>query len=187
MLWPACAVGVYLLLRGCSGLWRASLKSRGICVLACLMCMVILFPNARQAFHNSYQPYPMSKESQYTLLAQYARENPDQMLIADGAFGRDPRLFPLRGGLLPQNLLLAWGSWNNHSEGYRALFERFGYQHDAFGLERFLDDAVYLVVPAGREPEEWFVNALQEHAGSDVTWTAEPHDSFQIVRFEKNP
>ena len=185
VLWPACAVGVYLLLRGCAALWRASLKQKAACLLVCLLCMVILFPNVRQAFHNSYQPYPMAKESQYTQLAQYARENPDQLLIADGAFARDPRLFPARDGESPSNLLLAWGSWNNHSQGYRALFEQFGYQHDVFGLECFLDDAVRLVTPAGREPDEWFVNALKEHAGSDVTWTAQEQGSFRILQFAK--
>lgn len=185
VLWPACAAAVYLLLMEGAQWRRAAGKRRIVCWLAALMCVAIAFPNVRQAFYNSYQPYPMARESQYTELAQYARENPDRLLIADGAFGRDPRLFPVRGAVLPSNLLLGWGSWNNHSQGYRMLFERFGYQHDAFKLESFLDDALKLVVPAAHEPPEWFVNALCEKAGTNVTWTAEEYGSFRILRFEK--
>ena len=185
VLWPACTAAAYLLLRGVAYLWHASGKHRFICLLASLMCLVIAYPNIRQAFHNSYQPYSLAAESEYTHLIQYANEKSDQLLFVDGSLGCNPRLFPVRSGKPPQNLLLAWGGWNNHSQGYRALFERFGYQHDAFLLEYFLDDKIAFVLPADREPPEWLISALCERTGTDVTWVAEEYASLRILHFKK--
>ena len=38
-----------------------------------------------------------------------------------------------------------WGSWNNHSQGYRALFAAHGLMSDQFHVTDFLTDTVRLV------------------------------------------
>lgn len=180
VLWPACAVSAYLALLGGERALRNGHKY--LCALGALACAVVLLPNARQALANTYQPYPMERESVYTRVERYALEHPEQLVIGTGALGRDPRLFPDRSQGVPDNLLLAWGGWNNHSKGYRAVMARFGYE-DGFRMADFAGGNVVLAAAAGEQPPPFLIACIQEQTGRAPRWDAQAYDGFTIYRF----
>lgn len=180
VLWPACAAGAYLALLGGTGALRNS-HSR-LCALCALACAVVLLPNARQALQNTYQPYSMERQSVYTRVERYALDHPDTLVIGTGRLARDPRLFPDRSQGVPDNLLLAWGGWNNHSEGYRALMARFGYA-DGFRLADFASGPVALAAAEGEQPPAFLLACIQEQTGVCPRWDAQECDGFTVYRF----
>ncbi len=180
VLWPACAVGAYLALLGGGNAFRDGRKC--LCALCSLACAVLLVPNARQAFANTYQPYPMERESVYTRVERYALDHPDTLVIGTNALGRDPRLFPDRSQGVPNNLLLGWGSWNNYSKGYRAVMEHFGYG-DGFHMADFVHGNVALAAKSGEEPPSFLVACMEEDVAAAVSWRTEAYDGFTIYQF----
>ncbi|MEG0901897.1 MAG: hypothetical protein RSG96_07235, partial [Clostridia bacterium] len=104
--------------------------------------------------------------------------------IGDSELGFDKRLFPDRTAGIPTNVLPIWGSWNNHSEGYRALFAQHGLVHDQFEITDFLRENVRLL--SGGEPSEPFMAYLRERAGGEVQAIAcGGGNGFTVYRFER--
>lgn len=178
VMWPACTVGVYLAVHNGAALVHRGGLRRVMGIGMAFACAVVLIPNARQAFSNSYQPYPMPRESVYMRLEEYALAHPEQLVIASNSLGRDPRLFPERRAGLAPNLLMGWGSWNNHSAGYRALFANFGYAHDQFTLQDLVDSAIRLAVPENEELPQPLLDVI----GKPVACGMEKQEGFRIYR-----
>lgn len=134
----------------------------------------------------TYQPFAGTSDSAYTRLERYALAHEDELFVCDSAFGYDNALFPDWSAGKPRNLLLNWGGWNSHSEGYRAAFERFGYEHDHFQIMNFLDEPLRLVTRADAEPSEALFNCMSEQAGYPVEAVLEAReDGFWIYRFQE--
>ena len=127
VLMPAIALAMWLVLHGAAGLWSAGRSlHRAVAVAAVVMCALLLAPCVKTAYHNTYNPFPGQGESACTRLERYALAHEDRLFIADLSLGDDRSLFPDWSAGKPDNLLLAWGGWNNHSEGYCAALARFG-------------------------------------------------------------
>ena len=179
VLFPAFAFGVYLLL-------RLPKRRRMAAMLA--VC-VLLLPCLRQAWVQSHQPKPAARETVFTRLDEYAVEHPDELIIGDGSIGRDPTLFPVRAQGFANNLLLCWGGWNTHSEGYRAVMASFGYEHQSFRIASFLDPAIRLAVKQGAAPSANLMAVMEEQTGTSVEAVlCYEGDGFAVYRFEtRNP
>lgn len=184
VLLPACAMALWLVLNGAAALRRGCAARRGAAVAAVLACAVLLAPCMKASYQNTYNPSAAQGESACTRLERYALSHGDELFIADLAFGEDRSLFPDWSAGKPNNLLLSWGGWNNHSEGYCAVFARFGYEHDQFRIADFLDSPLRLVTGEGAQPAEAFMNCLREQAGRPVTAVPEAkEDGFWVYRF----
>lgn len=154
-------------------------------VAAAVLCAALLLPNVRTGVRFTYQPSAGASDSMYTRLERYALAHEDELFIGDSALGCDRALFPDWSAGKPANLLLSWGGWNNHSEGYRAAFARFGYEHDHFRIANFLDAPLRLVTRAGGAPSEALLACMGEQAGCRVEAIAEAQeDGFWIYRFQ---
>lgn len=188
VLLPACSLAAWLALRAlraprepsARGLWgRLPVQALAI------GCAAGLLWGSYTAAAGVYVP-PSARadpsESVYAKLDRYAAAHPDLLLIGDNALDIDRRLFPSWGEGKPDNLLFIWGSWNNHSAGYRALLARFGYRHDAFLVTNFLDDSVRLVTSLEAPPEA-FMDYLRQRAGGEVSATVcETGNGFTVFR-----
>ena len=151
---------------------------------AVLVGAAMLAPCARAAYHSTYNPYPAQGESACTRLERYALAHGDRLFIADLSLGDDRSLFPDWSAGKPANLLLAWGGWNNHSEGYCAAFARFGYAHDGFRIADFADSPLRLVTGAGAQPSDAFVACLNRQLGRPVTAVLEAEEGgFAVYAF----
>ena len=129
-------------------------------------------------------PDPAQGESACTRLERYALAHGDRLFIADLSLGDDRSLFPDWSAGKPANLLLAWGGWNNHSEGYCAAFARFGYAHDGFRIADFADSPLRLVTGAGAQPSDAFMACLNRQLGRPVTAVLEAEEGgFAVYAF----
>lgn len=185
VLLPAIALVLWLTLSGAAGLWGSGRVWRQTAAVAVvLMCAAMLAPCAKTAYHNTYNPYPSQGESVCTRLERYALAHGDRLFIADLSLGDDRSLFPDWSAGKPDNLLLAWGGWNNHSEGYCAAFANFGYEHDGFRIADFVNSPLRLVTGAGTQPSDAFMACLSQQSGQDITVVLEAkEDGFQVFRF----
>ena len=151
---------------------------------AVLVGAAMLAPCARAAYHSTYNPDPAQGESACTRLERYALAHGDRLFIADLSLGDDRSLFPDWSAGKPANLLLAWGGWNNHSEGYCAAFARFGYAHDGFRIADFADSSLRLVTGAGAHPSDAFMACLNRQLGRPVTAVLEAEEGgFAVYAF----
>lgn len=185
VLLPAVALALWLVLHGAAGLWTSgSGPRRAAAVAAVLVGAAMLAPCARAAYHSTYNPYPAQGESACTRLERYALAHGDRLFIADLSLGDDRSLFPDWSAGKPANLLLAWGGWNNHSEGYCAAFARFGYAHDGFRIADFADSPLRLVTGAGAQPSDAFMACLNRQLGRPVTAVLEAEEGgFAVYAF----
>ena len=185
VLLPAVALALWLVLHGAAGLWTSgSGPRRAAAVAALLVGAAMLAPCARAAYHSTYNPDPAQGESACTRLERYALAHGDRLFIADLSLGDDRSLFPDWSAGKPANLLLAWGGWNNHSEGYCAAFARFGYAHDGFRIADFADSPLRLVTGAGAQPSDAFMACLNRQLGRPVTAVLEAEEgSFAVYAF----
>ena len=185
VLLPAMAMAMWLVLHGAAGLWSAGRSlHRAVAVAAVLVGAAMLAPCARAAYHSTYNPYPAQGESACTRLERYALAHGDWLFIADLSLGDDRSLFPDWSAGKPANLLLAWGGWNNHSEGYCAAFARFGYAHDGFRIADFADSPLRLVTGAGAQPSDAFMACLNRQLGRPVTAVLEAEEGgFAVYAF----
>lgn len=185
VLLPAVALALWLVLHGAAGLWiSGSGPRRAAAVAAVLVGAAMLAPCARVAYHSTYNPYPAQGESACTRLERYALAHGDRLFIADLSLGDDRSLFPDWSAGKPANLLLAWGGWNNHSEGYCAAFARFGYAHDGFRIADFADSPLRLVTGAGAQPSDAFMACLNRQLGRPVTAVLEAEEGgFAVYAF----
>lgn len=185
VLMPAIALAMWLVLHGAAGLWSAGRSlHRAAAVLAVLMCVALLAPCVKTAYHNTYNPFPGQGESACTRLERYALAHEDRLFIADLSLGDDRSLFPDWSAGKPDNLLLAWGGWNNHSEGYCAALARFGYEHDGLRIADFADSSLRLVTGAGAQPSDAFMACLNRQLGRPVTAVLEAEeDGFAVYAF----
>ena len=185
VLLPAVALALWLVLHGAAGLWTSgSGPRRAAAVAAVLVGAAMLAPCARAAYHSTYNPYPAQGESACTRLERYALAHGDRLFITDLSLGDDRSLFPDWSAGKPANLLLAWGGWNNHSEGYCAAFARFGYAHDGFRIADFADSPLRLVTGAGAQPSDAFMACLNRQLGRPVTAVLEAEEGgFAVYAF----
>ncbi len=185
VLLPAVALALWLVLHGAAGLWTSgSGPRRAAAVAAVLVGAAMLAPCARAAYHSTYNPDPAQGESACTRLERYALAHGDRLFIADLSLGDDRSLFPDWSAGKPANLLLAWGGWNNHSEGYCAAFARFGYAHDGFRIADFADSSLRLVTGAGAHPSDAFMACLNRQLGRPVTAVLEAEEGgFAVYAF----
>ena len=185
VLLPAVALALWLVLHGAAGLWTSgSGPRRAAAVAAVLVGAAMLAPCARAAYHSTYNPDPVQGESACTRLERYALAHGDRLFIADLSLGDDRSLFPDWSAGKPANLLLAWGGWNNHSEGYCAAFARFGYAHDGFRIADFADSPLRLVTGAGAQPSDAFMACLNRQLGRPVTAVLEAEEGgFAVYAF----
>ena len=185
VLLPAVALALWLVLHGAAGLWTSgSGPRRAAAVAAVLVGAAMLAPCARAAYHSTYNPDPAQGESACTRLEHYALAHGDRLFIADLSLGDDRSLFPDWSAGKPANLLLAWGGWNNHSEGYCAAFARFGYAHDGFRIADFADSPLRLVTGAGAQPSDAFMACLNRQLGRPVTAVLEAEEGgFAVYAF----
>ena len=185
VLLPAVALALWLVLHGAAGLWTSgSGPRRAAAVAAVLVGAAMLAPCARAAYHSTYNPDPAQGESACTRLERYALAHGDRLFIADLSLGDDRSLFPDWSAGKPANLLLAWGGWNNHSEGYCAAFARFGYAHDGFRIADFADSPLRLVTGAGAQPSDAFMACLNRQLGRPVTAVLEAEEGgFAVYAF----
>ena len=185
VLLPAMAMALWLVLHGAAGLWSAGRSlHRAVAVAAVVMCALLLAPCVKTAYHNTYNPFPGQGESACTRLERYALAHEDRLFIADLSLGDDRSLFPDWSAGKPDNLLLAWGGWNNHSEGYCAALARFGYAHDGLRIADFADSSLRLVTGADAEPSEAFMACLDRQLGQPVTAVLEAEeDGFAVYAF----
>ena len=185
VLLPAVALALWLVLHGAAGLWASgSGPRRAAAVAAVLVGAAMLAPCARAAYHSTYNPYPAQGESACTRLERYALAHGDRLFITDLSLGDDRSLFPDWSAGKPANLLLAWGGWNNHSEGYCAAFARFGYAHDGFRIADFADSPLRLVTGAGAQPSDAFIACLNRQLGRPVTAVLEAEEGgFAVYAF----
>ena len=185
VLMPAIALAMWLVLHGAAGLWSAGRSlHRAVAVAAVVMCALLLAPCVKTAYHNTYNPFPGQGESACTRLERYALAHEDRLLIADLSLGDDRSLFPDWSAGKPDNLLLAWGGWNNHSEGYCAALARFGYEHDGLRIADFADSSLRLVTGAGAQPSDAFMACLNRQLGRPVTAVLEAEeDGFAVYAF----
>ena len=185
VLLPAAALALWLVLHGAAGLWGAGRgPRRAMAAAAVVMCALLLAPCVKTAYHNTYNPYPAQGESACTRLERYALAHEDRLFIADLSLGDDRSLFPDWSAGKPDNLLMAWGGWNNHSDGYCAAFARFGYEHDGFRIGDFADSALRLVTGAGAQPSEAFMACLEQQLDRPVTAVLEAEEGgFAIYAF----
>lgn len=153
---------------------------------ALMLLALVLLPCLRQAWTQSFQPKPETRETVFTRLDEYALAHPDELLIADGSIDRDTTLFPVKKQGFVNNLLLCWGGWNTHSESYRNTLAVFGYEHDHFRIENTLDSSVRPAVAAGREPSANLLAVLQERCEQPVRAVlCHAGDGFRIYRLQK--
>ena len=185
VLLPAVALALWLVLHGAAGLWTSGRGAgRAAAVAAVLVGAAMLAPCARAAYHSTYNPDPVQGESACTRLERYALAHGDRLFIADLSLGDDRSLFPDWSAGKPSNLLLAWGGWNNHSEGYCAAFARFGYAHDGFRIADFADSPLRLVTGAGAHPSDAFMACLNRQLGRPVTAVLEAEEGgFAVYAF----
>lgn len=185
VLLPAVALALWLVLHGAAGLWTSgSGPRRAAAVAAVLVGAAMLAPCARAAYHSTYNPYPAQGESACTRLERYALAHGDRLFITDLSLGDDRSLFPDWSAGKPANLLLAWGGWNNHSEGYCAAFARFGYAHDGFRIADFADSPLRLVTGAGAQPSDAFMACLNRQLGRPATAVLEAEEGgFAVYAF----
>lgn len=185
VLLPAVALALWLVLHGAAGLWTSgSGPRRAAAVAAVLVGAAMLAPCARAAYHSTYNPDPAQGESACTRLERYALAHGDRLFITDLSLGDDRSLFPDWSAGKPANLLLAWGGWNNHSEGYCAAFARFGYAHDGFRIADFADSPLRLVTGAGAQPSDAFMACLNRQLGRPVTAVLEAEEGgFAVYAF----
>ena len=185
VLLPANAMALWLALQAAATLWESGrAPRRGLAAAAVLVCAAMLAPCAMAAYRATYNPFGTSGESACTQLERYALANGDELIVTDGNCCDDRALFPDWSAGKPANLLLAWGGWNNHSEGYRAAFARFGYEHDRFRIADFLDSPLRLATSVGAQPPEALVTCIEEQTGASVTAVLEAQeDGFWIYRF----
>ena len=185
VLLPAVALALWLVLHGAAGLWTSgSGPRRAAAVAAVLVGVAMLAPCARAAYHSTYNPDPAQGESACTRLERYALAHGDRLFIADLSLGDDRSLFPDWSAGKPANLLLAWGGWNNHSEGYCAAFARFGYAPDGFRIADFADSPLRLVTGAGAQPSDAFMACLNRQLGRPVTAVLEAEEGgFAVYAF----
>ena len=185
VLLPAVALALWLVLHGAAGLWiSGSGPRRAAAVAAVLVGAAMLAPCARAAYHSTYNPDPAQGESACTRLERYALAHGDRLFITDLSLGDDRSLFPDWSAGKPANLLLAWGGWNNHSEGYCAAFARFGYAHDGFRIADFADSPLRLVTGAGAQPSDAFMACLNRQLGRPVTAVLEAEEGgFAVYAF----
>ena len=185
VLLPAVALALWLVLHGAAGLWTSgSGPRRAAAVAAVLVGVAMLAPCARAAYHSTYNPDPAQGESACTRLERYALAHGDRLFITDLSLGDDRSLFPDWSAGKPANLLLAWGGWNNHSEGYCAAFARFGYAHDGFRIADFADSPLRLVTGAGAQPSDAFMACLNRQLGRPATAVLEAEEGgFAVYAF----
>lgn len=184
VLLPANAMAMWLLLHSAARLWREGCGLKRCAALcALLLSAALLFPCARAAWRNTYNPSRAQGEAACTRLERYALAHGDELFIADGAFGEDRALFPDWSAGKPANLLLGWGGWNNHSEGYRAAFARFGYAHDGFEIADFVNSPLRLVTAESAAPTEAFMACLREQTGQEIIAEAAEENGFWVYRF----
>lgn len=185
VLMPAIALAMWLVLHGAAGLWSAGRSlHRAVAVAAVVMCALLLAPCVKTAYHNTYNPFPGQGESACTRLERYALAHEDRLFIADLSLGDDRSLFPDWSAGKPDNLLLAWGGWNNHSEGYCAALARFGYEHDGLRIADFADSPLRLVTGEDADPSEAFMACLDRQLGQPVTAVLEAEEGgFAVYAF----
>ncbi|MEG2604462.1 MAG: hypothetical protein RSB91_05970 [Clostridia bacterium] len=185
VLLPACAMGLWLLARALLPLCRRAswrLLPAGLIVLC---CAALALQSAHTAFGFYYAPQRDDPaQSTFAGVDAYALGHEELLLVGDSELGFDKRLFPDRTAGIPTNVLPIWGSWNNHSEGYRALFAQHGLVHDQFEITDFLRENVRLL--SGGEPSEPFMAYLRERAGGEVQAIAcGGGNGFTVYRFER--
>lgn len=182
VLLPAAALALWLVLHGAAGLWGAERgPRRAMAAAAVAMCALLLAPCVKTAYHSTYNPYPGQGESACTRLERYALAHEDRLFITDLSLGDDRSIFPDWSAGKPDNLLMAWGGWNNHSDGYCAAFARFGYEHDGFRIADFADSALRLVTGAGAEPSEAFMACLERQLEQPVTAVPEAEEGGFVI------
>ena len=182
VLLPAAALALWLVLHGAAGLWGAERgPRRAMAAAAVAMCALLLAPCVKTAYHSTYNPYPGQGESACTRLERYALAHEDRLFITDLSLGDDRSIFPDWSAGKPDNLLMAWGGWNNHSDGYCAAFARFGYEHDGFRIADFADSALRLVTGAGAEPSEAFMACLEQQLDRPVTAVPEAEEGGFVI------
>ena len=189
-LLPAAALAGWLALRAADGLlvergWLLRGRGTARALAAALACVALALPCARTAWKNTYNPPSARAEAACTRLERYALANAELLLITDGSFAVDRALFPDWSAGKPANLLLNWGGWNYHSEGYRAALAGFGYAHDHFRMENLLDGPVRLVTAQGAQPSAALLAVLTERMGRAVTAElADSQPGFDVYRFQ---
>ena len=170
VLLPACAVVMWLAFRKSKpALPGGSVRRWGNRILAVLTAGVLCYGVAT-AWVSVYNPIfsrGVSAQTRFDRLESYARAHSDLLFVADNAFGYDSRLFTDASQAMTENVLYHWGSWNNHSQGYQALLQRYGFANDSLAPEDWLTGRVRLVEPTGQQPEALLLY-LAERLGAPV-------------------
>lgn len=191
VLLPAAAMALVLAAEALPALSpRPRTRALHVCALpscAALICgLVFVLSAGTAAFSTYYNPHHGNPDHcVYARVERYVQAQESILFVGDRTLGVDVRPFPDRSAGAPVNLLPMWGGWNNHSQGYRAAFERAGLQHDHFTVTAFLGNNVRLVTGSEGVSME-FLAYLEEQAGGSVTPVAEHEgDGFAVYRFER--
>ncbi|HPS82436.1 MAG TPA: hypothetical protein PLP25_11325 [Candidatus Limiplasma sp.] len=184
VLLPACAVVTWLALRkGKPALPEGNARRWGNRILAVLAAGLLCYGVAT-AWVNVYNPIfsrGISAQTRFDRLESYVRAHTDLLFVADNAFGYDSRLFPDMSQAATENVLYHWGSWNNHSQGYQTLLEKYGFATDSIAPEDWLTGHVRLVEPTGQQPEALLLY-LQERLGAPVEAVPEAQgEGFDVL------
>ncbi len=188
VLLPGCALMLWLCLEGASRLRGTGGPRRAALIVLTVLfgflaCKCVLF-----SWSTVYNPVSQRGEAEtnpYGNLETYALAHPEELLIAENAFGMDWRLFPDWRVGKADNVLYNWGGWNNHSEGYNAVFARYGLDAGVFSAEDWIGGPVRLVTP-GDKPFGPLVAFLRERAGGGFEVEKEyAGDGFAVYRFSR--
>ena len=163
-----------------------SLLTRLASVAVIVVCVSVAFFGQRNGWHNIYraaQAQSASAPSRYAQLETYALAHPEQLFVAENALGMESALFPPWYQGMATNLLYNWGSWNNHSAGYRALLSQFGFSATQFSIVDFIDRPLRLVT-VSQQPPTVFIAYLQERYGLPYHTVVEViGDGYYVLAF----
>ena len=178
MLW-LCFQGMGQLAAG-NRLQKALLLLLAVCFCgASAKCLVL----ARDSAYNPVVLRGDRVNLRFAQLETYALEHPDQLLIADNAFSLDWTLFPDWREGKATNILYAWGGWNNHSAGYRAVMRQFGLAHDHFTVLDFCRKNVRLVTGGDAPPAPLMDYLLEQSQGKAVAEKTYTGEGFTLYAF----
>lgn len=185
VLYPACALGVGFAWPDALRLPKGALR-RMLALAVAALCAATLGFNLRFAWNSTFNPGSRQMDFVHTRVERYALEHPGELVIGTPKLGMSWQLFPDWSAGKPANLLFNWGSWNYHSAGYRAVFSAFGYEHDAFEIQNFLDQPLRLATAQGEPPPQILLSVMAEQSGSAVeSILCHEEDGFCVYRFQK--
>ena len=183
---PACALMLWLCftslhrLHGSGGLQKAVMPLLALCLcLAATKCLIV----ARSSVYNPVGFHGNRGNQRYEQLETYALSHPDQLLIADNAFNLDSRLFPDWRKGKATNILYAWGGWNNHSAGYRAVMRQYGLDHEHFTVLDFCRANVRLITGGDAPPDKLMDYLLERSQDKAVAHKDYTGDGFTVFSF----